>query len=126
MPQQVATFFPAPPNEFGDGALLWRANELICLDAVWKSWQTMVMLPLDFWSSGMRISERNSTATLCPACGGATALSHFELEIPYYRRVFKCVACGYCDRVTVKPLSFRGLAASGERGIGTRSWNGST
>jgi C4-type Zn-finger protein len=70
----------------------------------------------------MRISEEH----LCPACPCPMALSHFELEIPYYRRVFKCVVCGHCDRVTIKPLSLREHTAGRERGIGARSWNGST
>jgi hypothetical protein len=47
----------------------------------------------------MRISEKHSTDMLCPDCGGPMAQSHVELAI--YRRVFKCVACGHCDRVHV-------------------------
>jgi C4-type Zn-finger protein len=74
----------------------------------------------------MRISEKHATAMLCSECSGPMALSHVELAIPYYRRVLKCVACGHCDRVTIKPMSLRELAASRGRGNGTRTWNGST
>lgn len=68
----------------------------------------------------MRNLQKHRTVMLCPECSGPLALSHVELAGPYYRRVFKCITCGHCDRITIKPMSLREFASSRRRATSTR------
>jgi uncharacterized protein with PIN domain len=69
----------------------------------------------------MRNSVKHPTVMLCPECGDPLALSHLELASPYYRRVFKCITCGHCDRISIKPISLHELATSrSKRATSTR------
>ena len=55
----------------------------------------------------MENSETHSIVALCPECSGPMALSHIELAGCAYKRVFRCVACGHCDRIPVKLFPWR-------------------